>query len=265
MKTDSFFTLEKINCISEYDKIKIRADIPSFCKAEKFYFKKTSDENNLLESNHTKDSIIFFKPLKLKLHTKYIMLSATLDEKICNHYFGANRIEFYDCMKVKYTGKLYQNTEHTMSRADIAKKPQIFDSICKLAKNKNRITFKKFSKKKDLYFGKTTGIDSLKGEDLYVIGTPHQPEFLYKLFAHTIGLIFDKNEGMNYRLVKDGGFAFNFMTYNESSPLRTIQFWMIRSELEQAIGRARLLHFDCMVNVFSNFPVQQAEQGFLKI
>lgn len=34
---------------------------------------------------------------------------------------------------------------------------------------------------------------------------------------------------------------------------------MIKSELEQAAGRPRLIHNDCTVNVFSNFPLSQAK------
>lgn len=49
------------------------------------------------------------------------------------------------------------------------------------------------------------------------------------------------------------------MTFDESAPmLRNIQFWMIESELEQAVGRARLTRCDRNVNLFSNFPLSQA-------
>jgi hypothetical protein len=34
---------------------------------------------------------------------------------------------------------------------------------------------------------------------------------------------------------------------------------MIESELEQAIGRARLLRNKCTVHLFSNFPLPQAK------
>ena len=40
--------------------------------------------------------------------------------------------------------------------------------------------------------------------------------------------------------------------------LRKIQMYMISSELEQCIGRARLLRKDNTVYVFSDFPVEQA-------
>ena len=261
-ETESLFTVYGIRYDKAYDDIPIPVDIPSFCMAEKFYFKRKSDENNLIESNRSEDSIVFFKPLRLNDRIKYIMLSATLDPKICNYFFSAKRVSFYDCKKVKYTGTLYQCAENTMSRADMEKKPGIVDKIAKLTGNKNRITFKKYSKAGELYFGKTTGIDSLKGKDLDVIGTPHQPEFLYKLLAYTVGHDIDVDAKMVHQPVfwYEDFFSFQFMTFGgDNRVLRNIQFWMIKSELEQAVGRARLIHHDCTVNVFSNFPVHQAK------
>ena len=37
-----------------------------------------------------------------------------------------------------------------------------------------------------------------------------------------------------------------------------IQFWMIESELEQSVGRARLLREDCTVYLFSDFLLHQS-------
>ena len=34
--------------------------------------------------------------------------------------------------------------------------------------------------------------------------------------------------------------------------------WLIESLLEQAVGRARLLRYDCIVDVFARFPVDQS-------
>ena len=41
--------------------------------------------------------------------------------------------------------------------------------------------------------------------------------------------------------------------------MQNLQLFFIESELEQAIGRARLLNEECTVYVFSNYPCQQAE------
>jgi hypothetical protein len=48
------------------------------------------------------------------------------------------------------------------------------------------------------------------------------------------------------------------MTF-ENIKMRNLQFYFIESELEQAIGRARLLRYDCNVYLFSNYPCRQAE------
>jgi hypothetical protein len=45
----------------------------------------------------------------------------------------------------------------------------------------------------------------------------------------------------------------------KSDVVKTIQIWLIESLLEQAVGRARLLRYDCTVKVFAGFPVEQAE------
>lgn len=47
------------------------------------------------------------------------------------------------------------------------------------------------------------------------------------------------------------------MAYKNIS-LQRIQFYLISSELEQAVGRSRLLRTDSSVYLFSNFPCNQA-------
>jgi hypothetical protein len=253
----SLFTLERIDHDEAYDGISTAIDIPSFCQAEKFYSKKKSDENDLLESYMSGDSIIFFKPLKLDHRIKYIMLSATADQRICNYAWGANRVRFYDCKQAKYSITLNQYTDRTMSRSDIDKNPGIVDRITNWTGIKKRITFKRFCKNGDRHFGKTTGVNELEGQDINVIGTPHQPEFLYKLIAHTFGHDVVDDAKMRYQLIRHKGFAFWFMTFDREL-LKNIQLWMIESELLQAIGRARPLREECTVNVFSNLPLHQA-------
>ena len=48
------------------------------------------------------------------------------------------------------------------------------------------------------------------------------------------------------------------MTFADKS-MRNLQLFLIETELEQAIGRARVLREDCAVYVFSNYPCKQAE------
>jgi hypothetical protein len=124
------------------------------------------------------------------------------------------------------------------------------------------ITFKKYAKQagSDLWFGNLAGIDYLKGQNINVVGTPHYPEFVYKLLPHALGLNFDHDAKMKYIPIVRNGYQFHFMTF-EDEILREFHLWFIESELEQAVGRARLLRCDCIVNLFSNYPLEQAVMG----
>ena len=90
-----------------------------------------------------------------------------------------------------------------------------------------------------------------------MIGTPHQPEWVYKLFARYLDLDFDEDERQKTCTVDHNGYRFQFMTF-EAEVLRAIQLYIIESDMEQAVGRARLLREDCIVNLFSNFSLWQA-------
>jgi hypothetical protein len=239
---------------SAIDGTSTHIDVPSFCLAKRFYFRKTS----IKEENLAEDTIVFLKPVKLKKEFKYIIISATANKDVYNHYFGEDRVKFYECKKAEYKGTLNQFYDKPMSRTCIHNNPGIIDRIKEITGFNHTITFKIFAKKGELYFGNNEGVDYLKGENINVIGTPHCTEFIYKLFAYTIGLNFDKDAKPIPNLpVTHNGYRFHFTTY-EDDELRKIQFWMIESELEQAVGRARLLRYDCTVNLFSNFPLSQA-------
>lgn len=96
----------------------------------------------------------------------------------------------------------------------------------------------------------------MKNKDIDIIGTPHQPDWIYKLFAYSLGYDTDDILRPNTKITHNG-FRFRFTTF-KNLILRNIQFYMIESELEQAVGRARLLRCDCTVNLFSNYPLRQA-------
>jgi hypothetical protein len=248
--TDELFSLPEITYDEkEYDDIKIGIDIPSVCSATHFCYRTSEKENNLQE-----DCICFQKPVKFNKNTKYIMVSATVDETICKYYFGEDNVEFHECKMAKYKGTLNQFPDKPMSRACIDKDPGIINRITKSTKNKHIITFKKHGVG-DLHFGATAGCDYLKGKNIDVIGTPHQTEWIYKLFAYSLG--HKVNGKLKPRIVDHNGYRFRFTTYDDEF-LRAVQFYMIESELEQAVGRARLLREDCTVNLFSNFPLRQA-------
>jgi len=236
----------------DVDGIPALTDIPSFCLAEHFIYRKASEEENLSE-----DCIVFLKPWKFK-NIKHIMVSATVDKDICEHCFGKNKVKFYDCKTAKYAGEINQYPEKSMSRSCIDGIPGILDEIKKWSGFEHMITFKKYGTG-DMYFGNAIGCDHLKGQNINVVGTPYQVEFVYKLLPFTLGLDISEDAKMKTHLVTHNGYRFYFKTYDdEEDVLRKFHFWMIESELEQAVGRARLLRKRCTVNLFSNFPIRQA-------
>ncbi|SEJ71438.1 hypothetical protein SAMN05660742_114106 [Propionispira arboris] len=228
-------------------------DIPSFCLAERFYLRKASKEEKLKE-----DTVAFLKPVTFK-NVKYIMVSATVNEDICRNFFGKDNVSFYDCKRAEYKGELYQYPRKSMSRTCVANNVGIMQRLMKrFAIDEDKvITFMK-QNIGYLHFGNTEGSNALEGEDILVVGTPYHAEFLYKLVAFTMGIDFDEKEEMTAQFVTHNGYRFWFTTFKDEN-MRAINFWMIESELEQAVGRARLLRNKCKVKLFSNFPLCQAK------
>ena len=229
-----------------------RFDIKQFCMAERFYIRRASDEEKVQE-----DTVVFLKPAVLK-DLKQIMVSATANEEICRQVFG-NEVEFFVCKKAKYKGRLLQFPSRSMSRSSIANDPGIIRRLIDHfhMDEDHVITFMN-QNIGALHFGNTEGSNALEGEDILVIGTPYHAPFLYKLVAFSLGFDVNEEEEMTRQLVTHNGYQFWFNTFSDPQ-LRLVQFWMIESELEQAIGRARLLRHDCTVYLFSNFPLEQAE------
>lgn len=231
----------KVSKAKNLKDIEVDFDINALLKSKKFY----SDGEKL----------VFYKTPKLK-KMKYIVLSATADTFIYKHYFGGDKVKSYECRQAKYLGSLKQYYDGSYSRSYIDNNDNLLDNIHSKIGDIKTITFKKYSSDLDIHFGNSEGCDFLAGENLAVVGTPHMNECVYKLMAYCMG---GKTDGaVHFRPVEYNGFKFWFSTY-ENELLRHIQFWLIESELEQCVGRARLLRNNCTVYLFSNFPLLQSE------
>ena len=233
--------LFSVEPVSECD-VSTIPNLEALVKTEKFY----SDG----------ESIRFYNTPRLK-KLKYIVLSATADEYIYKHYFGKNRVVFHTCKTAKYKGNLVQYVNHSYSRRYISNNENVYDDVSRITGDIPTITFKKFASDEcGIHFGNSEGCNCMKGQDIAVVGTPHIADFLYKLMAYQMG-----HDGMNdqlsYQPVEHNGYKFWFYTY-KNELMRRIQFWMIESELEQSVGRARLLREDCTVYLFSDFPLPQS-------
>lgn len=214
------------------------------------------------------DAIEYFVPQKLPAQ-KIIILSATLNQAVYRLYFPERKIFFYDTPKAKYKGRLKQYTFHSMSRKNLLEvgekyggEQKIIDAIKAFVPEWNYgISFKKYDPclNGGMHFGNAAGIDSFKGKNGIIIGTPHLNESSYKLIGCYLDIDMNGSSAkMQRQLIQYKGYEFNMMTYGDQK-LREIQLYMISSELEQCIGRSRLLREDATVYLFSNFPCEQAE------
>lgn len=208
------------------------------------------------------NKVVYYTPQTLP-KGKYIILSATFNKKIYEKYFMDHTIYSLEGKPVKYKGKLIQYTRYSLGRCGLDGKMEMIRQFAENLAGQGTpvITFKKFSQntnKYGLHYGNEAGVDKLCGQNIILIGTPFSVEDTYKLIACHMGEDVNREKNPHRERIEYNGYSFLHTTY--SNPLlREIQIYCISSELEQAIGRARLLRKDCTVYLFSGFPCEQAE------
>lgn len=204
------------------------------------------------------DKTVYFLNEKFLPETKMIIMSATVDAELYRQLYRYRTIHFYECRKAQYMGKVVQYTDHSYSRFFFNENEKIIDELRKRTENQVVITLscieRKFNTK--YHFGNVEGLNDNRGKDIAVIGLPNLNNVVYGLYAMIIGYIGDVH--MCCRRIQYGNCDFRLNTF-EDRIIRRIQLWLLSSQLEQAVGRARLLRENCTVTVFSGFPVEQAE------
>lgn len=191
---------------------------------------------------------------------KLIILSATVSLELYQMFYPERNFDFYECRKAKYIGKIIQHTDCSYSGYVLEKNPERMSSLFKSTIDDVVITFKDIEKEFNTkyHFGNVEGLNLLSGKNLAVIGLPNKPDFVYLLYGMRAGLEFGKAPNMYVHRVENGSYTFSLNTFKDGI-LQKIQMWMLSSQLEQAVGRARLLRNNCTVSVYAGFPVEQAE------
>ena len=194
-----------------------------------------------------------------------LILSATINTNIYKLLFG-DRIVIFDIGEVEQKGTVIQYTKRSCSRKGLNK---YVKQISEVVGDKKVITFKSFTNQfsnasKDIYFGNCSGYDTLAGESLVVVGTPHRNNVEYLLLAKVLGINYKTSDTtMGFKEIEYNGFRFIFNCY-DNTELRKIQLGLIESDLIQAVGRARTLRTDATVELYSNFPLRIAHQFIWK-
>lgn len=188
---------------------------------------------------------------------KVIVMSATANAQVYRMLLPKPVFE-YRCKTAKYRGRLKLYPQYTFSRYSLYHDPEIKSYIDSLIGDSTVITFKAFEELfgTAYHFGAVEGLNCLEGKDIAVIGLPNVNDIVYKLYGMAAG-VDPQSEELCPMKVQYHGYEFYANSYRNDR-LRTIQLWMLESLLEQAVGRARLLRFDCEVKVFARFPIDQA-------
>ena len=207
--------------------------------------------------NENKIHYAWLKQLPMQ---KIIILSATSNSKVYAKFFKNRHVEEYKIKEVLYKGKVIQQTENSYSRKWITENTDKFEEIRNRHKDCYEICFKKFEDDNtDLHYGNTQGKDGYSDKNLLILGTPFPSDRVCRLMAavmdHDVDII--NKDTINFREVIYDRYKFYFSTF-EDDLLKEIHIYHIVSELEQAIGRARLLNNDNTVYVYSSFPAKQA-------
>lgn len=197
---------------------------------------------------------------------KYIVLTATYNEDIYKAYFSESNIISYPCSMVKYRGRLVQYTYHSLGRGNLSKKQYIYDFIDNQIGDVSIISFLSEEKNKNLndkeiHFGNAVGVNCFKGKDLAIIGTPYKNNKAYLLpccYLYGSECINGDAKRHSQKRIRYKGKSFLITTFSNEM-LKNFQMYSLESELEQCIGRSRLLRCNCTVYLFSAFPCEQAE------
>ena len=232
--------------------------------------KKLADDKNIqfdlsnlinADATMTTERGLYFAWKRELPKAKIIILSATASEQVYAKFFKNTHIKYTKIAEVKYKGQIIQYYSESYSRKWITKHKKDFEKIKEKHSNCNIITFMKYSNENsdELHFGNTEGKDGFSNKDLAIIGTPFYNEIVYKLLATVLDYEKDiiNTDELATRLIKYENYEFYFFTYSDKF-LQNLQIYYISSELEQSVGRARLLNNENTVYVYSSFPVKQA-------
>lgn len=241
-----FFDIDIDDLIEKISTLTVESNIVDFLKSS--YFRRDGLNPNLIS---------YIVERELPKNKKVIIMSATLPVHIYQKLYG-DRIVVIDITNVEQLGKVIQYTKRSCSRHGLN---NYVHKISEKVGNKPVLTIKSFGHHfqnpiTEMYFGNCSGYDSMKGQDMAVVGTFHRNNIEYFLTASVLSIEFKSTDTtMSYQKIEYNGFRFKFNCF-DNEELRNIQLSLIESDSIQAVGRARTLRTIAQVDLYSNFPLK---------
>ena len=295
-KEDGFFDISVIDAGKNINltdtiadaivELNINSNILAFFESE--YYIKNGDE---ILYNVRRDLFVQKSSRPNQQKTKYILFSATADEKMYRMLFSSRKktelmeIKFLEMGAVESKGKLLQITNVSASKTQlrtenedglknihtvISKIKEICGDDIKLLTYKDfadeQISYtRRYGKRKydidiveNMYLGNTAGYNDLEGHNLAVLGALRVPDFVLFLYAKSIGIDLRLSGRLMYKTVEYNMFRFKFYAYENNEDLNHLMLWLIDKENVQAAGRGRNRWNDSTTIIISSIPNPEA-------
>lgn len=198
-------------------------------------------------------------------YDKIIVMSATFNEDLYKKFFRNCDVYCHEygyakpSDRIQITNKSFSRT--TMKKSEIK---ELAKSITEAFNPGSEVITYKSSEESfgTVHYGATEGIDTLKGKNITVIGTPHVNPSVYTLFHSVIYNVENQFEEMQFMKISNEFYKFDMMSY-KNAELQNIQKYLIESEIEQAAGRSRDLRYNCRTLILSNYPTLSSKFKYL--
>ena len=217
------------------------------------------------------DKIFFGTYEEINIGNKpLVMLSANPSPiSILEKLTGRSNITIKDTGYVKQEGSIKQCINIGASRSDLDN-PEYIEKIKEIISKENPgckeiITYKKYKElfsdyNCEMHLGATSGLNSLMGKDISVVGTYHLPAIAVNVFS---GMFKEDGAVSNlelpsFRKITYRGIEQKISTYSRGLN-QDYHLWYIYDELEQASGRSRCCRTSATVLLFCQLQHPQAE------
>lgn len=245
----------------EIERNNIEYNVFQFLDCEMLYFYNATESKN---TSIKEDTIIRTMRQNSLPENNILILSATINEDFYKKLYQDRELEIIEMPIVKYYGKVYQYGNYSFSRDSIENHQELVKDILDNTKGFDLITFKNLLEKYKIEannFFNVSGLNELDGKNIRILGLPNRNEMYYMNLAYMIyGEKYNEKPKKGFHNINFNNCKVKFYTYDDET-LRNIHIWAVSSELEQCVGRARLVkqeNKDKVVILFAGLPVQQS-------
>ena len=191
--------------------------------------------------------------------SKVIVLSASADSYFYDRLLSKeDGYDFFHSGIASNVEPIKQDTTKSYSRSTLGKGDfPIVDSDIVLTYKAYSGSFKG-KEQQEYYFGNTLGIDSFKGKDISVVGTPIAPSESTIIKAVLLNVTYASTE-KSKQTVRTNHHEFTLFTFEDKN-LAEIEVKIAEAEISQTIGRGRSTRTSSKIDLYSAIPMIETDK-----